>query len=87
MFVFGLIAATASLVLLMFSDVFSKTVSRVFGAYVSSLYLGIAVLPMAVYVFISPPLTITWTMIGISAISGLALAAGYVLVLKSLETE
>ena len=55
MFALGLMVATLSLLALSFSDLFSKTVTNAFGAYVGSLYIGAAIIPMVIYLLLFPP--------------------------------
>ncbi len=82
-----LILSATAMLLLSFSDVFSKPVADVFGAYVSSLYLGVALVPAIIYLVLSPPAQITPLLVTLAIGGGVSLALGYVFVLKSLETE
>ena len=82
-----LILSATAMLLLSFSDVFSKPVADVFGAYVSSLYLGVALVPAIIYLVLSPPAQITPLLVTLAIGGGASLALGYVFVLKSLETE
>ncbi len=75
------------MLLLSFSDIFSKPVADRFGAFVGSLYLGVALLPAIAYLALSPPAQVTPLLVMLAIGAGVTLALGYLFVLKSLETE
>ena len=75
------------MLLLSFSDIFSKPVADRFGAFVGSLYLGVALVPAIVYLVLSPPTQVTPLLVTLAIGAGATLALGYLFVLKSLETE
>ena len=86
-FAIGLLLAVTMMLLLSFSDIFSKPVADRFGAFAGSLYLGVALLPAIAYLALSPPAQVTPLLVMLAVGAGVTLALGYLFVLKSLETE
>ncbi|MGA3021072.1 MAG: DMT family transporter [Candidatus Micrarchaeales archaeon] len=82
----GLISALVSLIFISFSDALLKKVSVAFGGYISSLAIGLSI-PTLFLVFILIPSTITSIILLLCLVAGIAVAAGYVFILISLETE
>lgn len=84
----GIVAAFIAMSLFSIGDTLAKTAASSLGGRRTALYIvSSGVLPVFVMYAMFPPATLTAWLLGFNIVSGLLLAAGYLLVYESLKSE
>ncbi len=84
----GIIAAFVCVILFSLGDTLAKNAATALGSYRTALYIVVSGgVPIAVAFALFPPQSITVTILELSCLGGVFLAAGYALVYISLRTE